>query len=193
MPFLFFFSLPYLFSCCFIVLFRFNLGSTVSLELVAKECPFNLTGADFYALCSDALLSAVAERIQQLEKQTIETKTIEVNGATATKTDGDGFDNVVVEQRHFMDALSRLTPSVSLEEMKHYKKLQQSFASSALSTSTATTTGGDTLANERAPTIASSSSTSTTTDIATSSSSNNNVPKKKKSKSKSSKEEVENS
>jgi SpoVK/Ycf46/Vps4 family AAA+-type ATPase len=33
----------------------------------------------------------------------------------------------VVEERHFMEALSKLTPSVSLEELKRYKQLEASY------------------------------------------------------------------
>lgn len=46
---------------------KFNLGSTVNLEEIAMKCPLNLTGADFYALASDALLTSMTDRIEALE------------------------------------------------------------------------------------------------------------------------------
>lgn len=52
---------------------KFNLDPQLDLMTVADQCPFNYTGADFYALCSDAMLkamsrtaSAVDERIGEL-------------------------------------------------------------------------------------------------------------------------------
>ena len=53
-----------------IKLFRFQLGENVSLERVAEACPLNLTGADFYALCSDALLTSITDYIEKLEQMT---------------------------------------------------------------------------------------------------------------------------
>ena len=34
---------------------------------MADECPPNLTGADMYALCADALLNAMRTKIEHLE------------------------------------------------------------------------------------------------------------------------------
>jgi peroxin-6 len=74
----------------------------------------HLTGADFYALCSDALLSAISEKIELVE--TGKRKLEEVEN-----------EAVMVEMRHFQLALGRLKPSVSIEELKHYKQLQSQF------------------------------------------------------------------
>ena len=49
--------------CC-----RFNLGDDCVLNKIVEKCPMNLTGADFYALCSDAMLNAVKKKIDNLEK-----------------------------------------------------------------------------------------------------------------------------
>lgn len=46
---------------------RFTLDSDIDLEAVAEQCPMTLTGADFYALCSDAMLNAVKRKIDELE------------------------------------------------------------------------------------------------------------------------------
>ena len=39
----------------------------MQLESVADSCPRGLTGADFYALCSDAMLNAVKRKITQIQ------------------------------------------------------------------------------------------------------------------------------
>src|SRR3954470_12803176 len=41
---------------------RFTLHPSVSLRAVADRLPFTYTGADFYALCSDAMLKAVTRQ-----------------------------------------------------------------------------------------------------------------------------------
>jgi peroxin-6 len=37
------------------------------MKEVAKSCPFHFTGADFYALCTDAMLKAIDRRIQGVD------------------------------------------------------------------------------------------------------------------------------
>jgi SpoVK/Ycf46/Vps4 family AAA+-type ATPase len=42
------------------------MDSDVNLEEVASHCPKTLTGADFYAVCADAMLRAMGRRIEQV-------------------------------------------------------------------------------------------------------------------------------
>ena len=49
---------------------KFSLSYDVDLLGIAKTCTFNFTGADFYALCSDALLNAMSRKAEELEKET---------------------------------------------------------------------------------------------------------------------------
>lgn len=46
---------------------KFRLHESLNLKLVAERCPFNYTGADFYALCSDAMLNAMSRKAEELE------------------------------------------------------------------------------------------------------------------------------
>jgi SpoVK/Ycf46/Vps4 family AAA+-type ATPase len=48
---------------------KFRLAPDVSIEDIASRCPFNYTGADFYALCSDALLNAMSRRAQEVDDE----------------------------------------------------------------------------------------------------------------------------
>lgn len=59
---------------------RFQLGEDVNFEEVVAGCPLTLTGADFYALCSDAFLCAMKDRIADL---------FEADGDPATKRKGE--------------------------------------------------------------------------------------------------------
>ncbi len=46
---------------------KFRLDPTLDLMSIAQACPFNFTGADFYALCADALLKAMSRKAQDID------------------------------------------------------------------------------------------------------------------------------
>ena len=46
---------------------KFNKSDDVDLTVLAEKCPLHLTGADLYALCSDAMLTALRKKITELE------------------------------------------------------------------------------------------------------------------------------
>jgi peroxin-6 len=48
---------------------KFSLDPKLELAEIAERCPFNYTGADFYALCSDALLSAMTRKAEELDQK----------------------------------------------------------------------------------------------------------------------------
>lgn len=48
---------------------KFKLHPDLSLQKVAESCPFHYTGADFYALCSDALLKAMSRKAEELDEK----------------------------------------------------------------------------------------------------------------------------
>ncbi|THH06073.1 hypothetical protein EW145_g4336 [Phellinidium pouzarii] len=117
---------------------KFCLHSQVNLKSFVEQCPFNYTGADFYALCSDAILKAMARKAQEVEN-TIERMNRQSclpihqypitpqyylsELASSSETD------VVVSLDDFQEALRELVPSVSQSEMEHYALIQKRFAS----------------------------------------------------------------
>lgn len=46
---------------------KFRRDPALDLMDIALQCPFNYTGADFYALCSDAMLKAMSRKAEELE------------------------------------------------------------------------------------------------------------------------------
>jgi peroxin-6 len=48
---------------------KFKLHPDLNLKDIADLCTFNYTGADFYALCSDAILNAMSRTAQRIEDQ----------------------------------------------------------------------------------------------------------------------------
>ncbi|CAE6443953.1 unnamed protein product [Rhizoctonia solani] len=120
---------------------KFKLDPSLDLATIAARCPFNYTGADFYALCSDAMLKAMARKAEEIER-----RVGEINAepplpehsypmtaqyylaelATPAQID------VLVNGDDFERALSELVPSVSTSELEHYREVQQKFASSTI-------------------------------------------------------------
>ena len=48
---------------------KFRLDENVNLQHIAEACPFHYTGADFYALCSDAMLNAMTRTAEHIENK----------------------------------------------------------------------------------------------------------------------------
>lgn len=46
---------------------KFRLHPDLNLAALVEECPFHYTGADFYALCSDAMLKAMSRKAEEIE------------------------------------------------------------------------------------------------------------------------------
>lgn len=55
--------------------FRFTLDKDVNLERIAGLLPPNVTGADLYAVCSNAWFSAVRKTIKEIEESKFITNT----------------------------------------------------------------------------------------------------------------------
>ncbi|KAG9238254.1 hypothetical protein BJ875DRAFT_63061 [Amylocarpus encephaloides] len=112
---------------------KFTMHPHLSLARVASRLPFTYTGADFYALCSDAMLKAVTR-----QASLVDAKISAINATArdkpkistayffdhyATKDDVD----VVVTEEDFMNAERELVPSVSQGELEHYQKVRAQF------------------------------------------------------------------
>ncbi|KAI0075811.1 AAA-domain-containing protein [Panus rudis PR-1116 ss-1] len=116
---------------------KFKLHPDLSLEDVVAQCPFHFTGADFYALCADALLRAMSRKAEEIDKKIVE---LNAQGQEAVQPYpmtpqyylaelAQPRDiEVLVTQSDFSDALSNLVPSVSPAEMEHYRRVQRMFS-----------------------------------------------------------------
>ncbi|XP_073415094.1 peroxisome biogenesis factor 6 isoform X1 [Dendrobates tinctorius] len=93
---------------------RFSLDPAVDLAHVLQSCPAALTGADLYALCADAMMSAIKDQIRHLQE-----------GA------GDGAAVLVLRLEHLMQAAERLQSSVSQKELQRYERIHRHFSMSA--------------------------------------------------------------
>ncbi|EIW71793.1 hypothetical protein TREMEDRAFT_43062 [Tremella mesenterica DSM 1558] len=120
---------------------KFKLHPECDLEEVAERCPFNLTGADFYALCSDAMLRSmtrlaeeVDEKIERFNSEPPPYKfpypmTPQYYLSTLAQPEEI---QVQVTRDDFWHALEGLIPSVSEGEMEHYRRVQGEFQGYAI-------------------------------------------------------------
>ncbi|KAK7068066.1 peroxisomal assembly protein [Halocaridina rubra] len=83
------------------------LAEDVSLERVVKMLPLTLTGADIYALCTDALYSALQRTTQQISTGEVKEEEAEF----------------YVGEEDFKRAAEQLVPSVTPRELIHYRNL----------------------------------------------------------------------
>ena len=105
------------------------LAADVSLPALAERCSLRFSGADFYALCADALMRAIREQAAALPTRSLAEASLGRDddgggGAGAPETPAP---EVMVAARHFAHALETLTPSVSIAEASRYQRIQESF------------------------------------------------------------------
>jgi peroxin-6 len=114
---------------------RFTLHPTVSLSSIAQKLPFTYTGADFYALCSDAMLKAVTRQASAVDaKVRVLNTELEESGRPPIST-ANFFDHhataediaVMVMEQDFLEAHRELVPSVSAGELAHYERVRATF------------------------------------------------------------------
>ncbi|PKS07899.1 hypothetical protein jhhlp_006507 [Lomentospora prolificans] len=112
---------------------KFALHPSVILSNVANQLPFTYTGADFYALCSDAMLKAVTRQASHVDARI---KALNADPATGrTVSTAYFFDHLATEEdlavqvteADFIEAQRELVPSVSAGELAHYEKVRKTF------------------------------------------------------------------
>ncbi|KAI2629022.1 peroxisomal biogenesis factor 6 [Xylaria nigripes] len=113
---------------------KFTIHPSVSLSAVAQKLPFTYTGADFYALCSDAMLKAVTRQAASVDAK-IRALNEKSPEGTHTISTANFFDHyatpeditVMVTEKDFLDANRELIPSVSAGELAHYERVRATF------------------------------------------------------------------
>ncbi|EDN96515.1 hypothetical protein SS1G_01441 [Sclerotinia sclerotiorum 1980 UF-70] len=116
---------------------KFTLSPTLSLSRVAATLPFTYTGADFYALCSDAMLKAVTRQASLVDSHVAELNSQRVSEGKGKVSTAYWFDHyakeddlrVVVQEEDFEAAGRELVPSVSAGELEHYARVRSQFES----------------------------------------------------------------
>ncbi|KKZ66742.1 hypothetical protein EMCG_07573 [[Emmonsia] crescens] len=109
---------------------KFNLHPDLSLWRIAEQLPFTYTGADLYALCSDAMLKAITRQATAVDEKI---KALP-GGPVTTAYFFDHFATpediaVMVTEEDFMAAQSELVASVSAKELEHFERVRRTFES----------------------------------------------------------------
>ncbi|XP_074553060.1 peroxisomal ATPase PEX6 isoform X2 [Halichoeres trimaculatus] len=93
------------------VLRKFQLDPSVNLQEVVNQCPAHMSGADLYALCSDAMTAAIKRKISLID---------------------GGLDSedspVLLSSEDFSAALANFQPSVSEQELQRYANIQRTLS-----------------------------------------------------------------
>jgi peroxin-6 len=110
---------------------KFTLDPDVDLKRVADRLPFTYTGADLYALCSDAMLKAITRKTHAVDE-----KVQRISKARGEEiSTGYFFDHlatdedvqVVVSEADFTAAQEELVGSVSKKELQHFERIRGMF------------------------------------------------------------------
>ncbi|MCJ1246213.1 peroxisomal assembly protein [Trapelia coarctata] len=107
---------------------KFALHPDTSLRRVAEVLPFTYTGADLYALCSDAMLKAVTRQASAVDAKI---KALP-SGPVTTAYYFDHYATpedlaVMVTEEDFYAAQRELNGSVSAKELEHYQRVRRTF------------------------------------------------------------------
>ena len=110
---------------------NFTLAPDVDLARVSSRLPFTYTGADLYALCSDAMLKAITRKTQSVDE-----KVQQISKARGEEINTGYFFNhlattedvqVVVSEADFAAAQDELVGSVSSKELEHFERIRKMF------------------------------------------------------------------
>ena len=107
---------------------KFTLDPSLDLRMVAGSLPFTYTGADLYALASDAMLKAITRQADAVDRKIKTLSGVAVTTAyffdhLATEAD----IAVMVTEADFEVAKRELVGSVSIKELEHYARVQAAF------------------------------------------------------------------
>jgi peroxin-6 len=126
---------------------KFKLEPGVDMPTVVAGCPLNFTGADMYALASDAMLLATKRTVAALDAQyrahcaALRAPASEFGGGGRAEDELPSLAEflegltpaavaVTVGKDDFAVAAAALSPSLSQEELAHYATLQETFRAS---------------------------------------------------------------
>ncbi|TGZ84647.1 AAA-domain-containing protein [Ascodesmis nigricans] len=106
---------------------KFTLAPDLDLMDTAKTLPFTYTGADLYALCSDAMLKAITRQARHVDERIAK---MDRKVTTAWFFDHEATEEdvrVVVSKEDFEEARRELVGSVSAKELEHYQRVRAQF------------------------------------------------------------------
>eukprot|EP00127_Corallochytrium_limacisporum_P004987 Clim_evm10s196 gene=Clim_evmTU10s196 len=101
---------------------KLNVDVDVDLLSIVRRCPKGLTGADYYALCSSAMMQALRRTITEFEAA--KAKYAESGGP---EDKAPKQPKIILRQEDLEYAVANIKPSVSEADMQRYRDLQKQF------------------------------------------------------------------
>ncbi|XP_050312239.1 nuclear valosin-containing protein-like isoform X3 [Anthonomus grandis grandis] len=95
---------------------KFNLSPDLDLKELVLTCPKNVTGADFYGICSCAWSTAAKRLIGDIQR----------DGLNA---DDYSCKDIQVRTEDFLQAIRSVKPSISEEDLKYFDNLKRELSS----------------------------------------------------------------
>ncbi|KAJ9460379.1 Peroxisomal biogenesis factor 6 [Diplonema papillatum] len=125
---------------------KMNLAPDVDFISLVADMPKTYSGADMYALSTEALMLAMRERIDDLVATVKKRRELEEreeqaaqappgNGDAAAgdaegegQSEGTNFSSIVVHQAHFVAAKQTTLPSITPKDLRRYLAMKEQFA-----------------------------------------------------------------
>lgn len=107
---------------------RCRTALSIDEDAILARCAPTMTGADFYALCADAVLCAVRRAVVSAESCPVTAANAANTAATSNAATGTA---VCLCTDDFLTALRTLTPSVTADDVRHYERLRDSITNGA--------------------------------------------------------------
>ncbi|GBG31368.1 26S proteasome regulatory subunit 7 [Hondaea fermentalgiana] len=108
---------------------KFVLDQEVDLDALVDRCPFNFTGADFYALCSGAMANALQRRVREIQELIRQHPDSSLTARKYLATLSEDELQVTVKMTDYLESLQNTVASVSEDEIRHYESLRDKFSS----------------------------------------------------------------
>ncbi|EAR98596.1 AAA family ATPase (macronuclear) [Tetrahymena thermophila SB210] len=112
---------------------KLKLDPSVDFKQLLENIPKNFTGADFYGLTSQTVLKAARRKIKEIEATYQQFKLEKGEKysfnmfSEEIQTNYKNLTEVTIQFQDFDEALKKITPSVSEQELKKYEELKQKF------------------------------------------------------------------
>ncbi|KAI8445291.1 P-loop containing nucleoside triphosphate hydrolase protein [Phakopsora pachyrhizi] len=94
----------------------------------------NFTGADYYAICSEALMRCIGRKIEKIETRSNQAQEkagrvsdVKIFDENKEEEEEEEEEDVRVGKVDFISALREIVPSISFNELKHYNTIRQRF------------------------------------------------------------------
>lgn len=111
---------------------KFDLEKDVDFEELAEICPAGYSGADIYAVCSQAFTFALKEFLTKDQINPIQNLIYEESKQDLIQVNNENKQNIkvlfYVNNNHFVQAIQKISPSISNEELQKYEELKKKYS-----------------------------------------------------------------